>query len=90
MNLILSAVDVADDERLRAALARIAREGPGVSIDAEPEGAYILSGNSVSYLESIGDRIRGEYHCAINVSPIKVVFLETIRKQTEAEGKYIR
>ncbi len=71
-------------------MARIAREGPGVSIDAEPEGAYILSGNSVSYLESIGDRIRGEYHCAINVSPIKVVFLETIRKQTEAEGKYIR
>jgi translation elongation factor EF-G len=52
--------------------------------------SYILSGNSVSYLESICDRLRGEYHCAINVSPIKVVLLETIRKQTEAEGKYIR
>jgi elongation factor G len=90
MNLILSAVDVADDERLRATLVRFAGEGMGVSINAEPEGAYILSGNSVSHLESICDRLRVEYHCAINVSLIKVVLLETIRKQTEAEGKYIR
>ena len=36
------------------------------------------------------DRLRDDYHCAINVSPIKAVLLETIRKQTEAEGKYIR
>jgi translation elongation factor EF-G len=82
MYLTLSAVDVADHERLRAALAGIAGEGSGVSINAEPERAYTLSGNSESYLESICDRLRGEYHCAINVSPIKAVLLETIREQT--------
>jgi elongation factor G len=90
MYLTLSAVDVADDERLRAALAEIGGEGPGVSIKAEPESAYTLSADGQSYLESICDRLRSEYHCAITVSPIKAVFLETVRMQTEAEGKYIR
>jgi elongation factor G len=90
MYLTLSAVDVADDDRLRAALVGIAGEGPGVSINAQPERTYTLSGNSASHLESICDRLRGEYHCPINVSPIRAVLLETIRKQTEAEGKYIR
>jgi hypothetical protein len=51
MYLTLSAVAVADHERLRAALAGIAGEGSGVSINAEPERAYTLSGNSESYLE---------------------------------------
>jgi len=90
MYLTLSAVDVADDERLRAALAEIGSEGPGVSIRAESENAYALSADGQSYLESICDRLRSEYHCAINVSPIKAVLLETIRKQAKAEGKYIR
>jgi len=90
MYLTLSAVDVADDERLRAALAVIAVEGPGVSIKAEPESAYTLSADRQSHLESICERLRSEYNCAINASPIKPVLLETIRTQTEAEGKYIR
>jgi elongation factor G len=90
MYLTLSAVDVAHDERLREALAQIAGQGPGVSINAHPESTYTLSGNSESRLESICDRLRGEYKCAINVSTIKAALLETIRKQAEAEGKYIR
>ena len=90
MYLTLSATDIADDERLRAALAGIGGEGPGVSINAQPEKTCTLSGNSKSHLESICDRLRGEYHCAVDVSPIKAVLLETIRKESEAEGKYIR
>lgn len=90
MYLTLSAVDVADDERLRTALAQIGGEWSGVSIKAEPESTYALSVDGWSYLESICDRLRSEYHCAINVSPVKAVLLETIRMQTEAEGKYIR
>ena len=90
MYLTLSAVDVADDERLRAALAVIGVEGPGVSIKVEPESAYTLSADRQSHIESICERLRSEYNCAINASPIKAVLLETIRTQTEAEGKYIR
>jgi len=88
--LTLSAADAADDERLRAALAEIAAEGPSVSVDVQLDTTYALSGNSESDLESICDRVRDEYHCAIYVSPIRAVLLETIRKQSEAEGKYIR
>jgi len=80
----------ADDERLRAALAAIAGEEPRVSINAQSERTYTLSGSSESHMESICDRLRGEYQCAINASPIQAVLLETIRGQSEAEGKYIR
>ena len=90
MYLTLSAVDVADDERLRAALAQIGGETLGVTIKADPESAYTISADGQLCLESICDRLRSEYHCAINVSQIKAVLLETIRIQTEAEGKYIR
>ncbi len=90
MYLILSAVDAADDERLRTALARIAGERLTVSISEESKRVYRLSGSRVSSLESICELLRDVYHCAIDVSPIKVVLLETIRKRTEAEGKYIR
>lgn len=88
MYLTVSAV--ADGERLRAALAGIAGEEPGVSINAQSDWTYALSGNSERHLESICDRLRGEYKCAIDVSPIKAVLLETIRGHGEAEGKYIR
>jgi elongation factor G len=90
MYLTLSAVEVADDERLRAALAEIGGDRPGVGIKEEPDSAYTLSADGQAYLEAICDRLRSEYHCAINVSPIKALLLETIRMKTEAEGKYIR
>jgi hypothetical protein len=53
MRMTLSAVNVADDERLRAILARINGEGPGVSINVLHENTYTLSGSSESHLESI-------------------------------------
>ncbi|HEY1987647.1 MAG TPA: hypothetical protein VGG85_19685 [Terracidiphilus sp.] len=90
MYLTVRALDVADDERLRAALAGIAAGGIDVSINAGPERAYTLAGNSTPDLESVCDRLRGAYQCAVNASPIQAVLLETIRKKTEAEGKYIR
>jgi elongation factor G len=65
------------------------RDQPPASTQ-KPRKPITLSGNSESCLESICDRLRSEYYCAINVSPVKAVFLETIREQTEAEGKYIR
>jgi len=51
MYLALSAADVADDERLRAALAEIAGEEASVSVNVQPDRTYALSGNSELDLE---------------------------------------
>jgi elongation factor G len=88
MCLTLSAVNPADDELLPAVLATIAE--PRVSIKAELDRTYTVSADRQSHLESICRRLPGACLCAVNLSPVKAVLLETIRGKAEAEGKYIR
>ncbi len=89
--LIVSAADGEDDARLRSALIEIAHPGPGVSINRQSqERFYRLEGRDKSDLESACDFLRDEYKLAINVGSPTAIFLETIRKQADATGKYIR
>jgi len=89
--LVISTADGADDDRLKTALGELAAQDPSVSINTQREGTlHNLEGSCESDLKSICDRLRDEYHLAINVSPSKAIFLETVRGQAEAEGKYIR
>lgn len=91
LRLAISAADGADDDRLKTALSELAAQDPSVSINTQPEGTlHSLEGRCESDLELICDRLRDEYHLAINVSPSKAILLETVRGQAEAEGKYIR
>ena len=91
LRLVISAVNDADDRRLRTALVQIAGQNTSVTINAQPqEGLYSLDGRTESELDSICDRLRDEYHLAINVGPPTAILLETVRKKAEAEGKYIR
>jgi elongation factor G len=90
-HLVVSAADGADDKRLQTALVEIAGQDPSVGINTQPqERLYSLEGRAESDLESVCDRLRDEYQLGINVGALKAVFLETIRKHAEAEGKYIR
>lgn len=91
LRLVISAADSADEDRLKRALTEIEEREPSVSINTQPKGThYGLEGRAESELKSICDRLRDEYHLAINVSPPEAILLETIRQQAEAEGKYIR
>ena len=91
LRLFISAVNSADDLQLQAALSRIASQNTSVKVNAQPqEGHYGLEGRAESDLDSICDRLRDEYHLAINVGSPTAILLETVRKQAEAEGKYIR
>ena len=62
---------------------------PGVKRQQQ-EGLYSLERGPESDLESVCYCLGHEYQFAINVGVLKPVFLETIRRQAEAEGKYIR
>ena len=90
--MAVSPVDVADDHRLQSALAEIAgQRHPTVIINPHPQdGLYNLEGTAESELDLICDRLRDDYRIAINVAPPQAIFIETIRKQAEAEGKFIR
>jgi elongation factor G len=54
------------------------------------DGETVISAMGELHLESICDRISREYKIQLDVGEPKVIYLETIRKHAEAEGKYIR
>lgn len=54
------------------------------------ERRVILGGTSELNLEAICDRLLREFNIPIDVGKPQIVYLETIRKSSEAEGKYIR
>src|ERR1700678_2406436 len=83
----------ADSEgvRLLQALDEIAQEDSTVRIQAGPvDGQTTLSGMDELHLESICDRILRQYKVEVDAGVAEVIYLETIRRQAEGEGRYIR
>jgi elongation factor G len=80
-----------DQEKMGFALSRLAQEDPTfrVSTDAE-SGQTIIEGMGELHLEIIVDRMMREYKVEANVGKPQVAYRETIRKNSEAEGKFIR
>jgi len=80
-----------DQEKMGLALARLAQEDPTfrVSTDAD-SGQTIIEGMGELHLEIIIDRMMREYKVEANVGKPQVAYRETIRKNSQAEGKFIR
>lgn len=80
-----------DGTRLIQALNEIAQEDPTVRIQAGPvDGQTTLSGMDELHLESICGRILRQYKIEVDAGAAEVIYQETIRKQGEGEGRYIR
>ncbi|MGA3087598.1 MAG: hypothetical protein ABSD75_03235 [Terriglobales bacterium] len=80
-----------DHQSLQRALSELAQQHPTVKIETgSPDKQTIISGMDELNLEVICDRIVREYKIQIEIGKPKVIYLETIRKQAEAEGKYVR
>jgi elongation factor G len=81
----------ADQEKMGIALSRLADEDPTFKVRTdEDSGQTIISGMGELHLEILVDRMKREHKVEANVGEPKVAFRETIRKEAEAEGKYIR
>jgi elongation factor G len=81
----------ADQEKLGVSLMKLAVEDPSFRVRSDEEtGQTIIAGMGELHLEIIVDRLLREFKVEANVGKPQVAYRETISKEAEAEGKYIR
>jgi elongation factor G len=81
----------ADQEKMGIALQKLAEEDPTFRMKTDPETLQaIISGMGELHLEIIVDRMKREFNVEANVGKPQVAYRETIRKNAQGEGKYIR
>ncbi len=80
-----------DQEKMGMALSKLAEEDPTFTIRTDEEtNQTIIGGMGELHLEIIVDRMKREFGVSANVGAPQVAYKETIRKNSEAEGKYIK
>jgi elongation factor G len=81
----------ADQEKLGLAIAKLVQEDPTLKVNTDPEtGQTILAGMGELHLEIIVDRLQREFGVGANVGKPQVAYRETIRKASDAEGRFVR
>jgi elongation factor G len=81
----------ADQEKMSQALQRLAEEDPTFRIRVDEEtGQTIISGMGELHLEIIVDRMKREFKVEANIGQPQVAYRETIKKEVEVEGKFIK
>ncbi|BEU88159.1 elongation factor G [Selenomonas sp. TAMA-11512] len=80
-----------DQEKMGVALQKLAEEDPTFRVHTDQEtGQTIISGMGELHLEIIVDRMLREFKVDCNVGNPQVAYRETIRKQVQAQGKFVR
>ena len=81
----------ADQEKLGRSLSKLTEEDPTFKVETDTEtGQTIISGMGELHLEIIVDRLMREFGVDANVGKPQVSYRETITKEAQVEGKYIR
>jgi elongation factor G len=81
----------ADQDKLTDALLKLAEEDPTFRIKQDDEtGQTIISGMGELHLEILVDRMKREFNVVASVGRPSVAYKETITKEVEAEGKFVR
>ena len=81
----------ADQQKIGMALAKLQQEDPTFRVNTDPDtGQTILSGMGELHLEILVDRLMREFAVAANVGKPQVAYRETIRHNSEAEGRFVR
>lgn len=91
MKLRIEPKTKADQEKMGMALKRLSDEDPTFRIAGDSEtGDTTIAGMGELHLEIIVDRMKREFSVEANVGKPQVAYKETIKKLSEAEGKYIK
>jgi elongation factor G len=78
-----------DEEKVATSLRRLSEEDPTLQLRRDPQtGEQLLSGMSQMHVEVAIDRLRRRFNVEVELHPPRVPYLETIRKEARAQGKY--
>ncbi len=81
----------ADQDKMGIALQRLAEEDPTFRVHTdEDSGQTIIEGMGELHLEVIVDRMFREFKVEANVGRPQVAYRETITRQAQAEGRFVR
>ncbi|MBZ5590429.1 MAG: elongation factor G [Acidobacteriia bacterium] len=81
----------ADQDKLGAALAKLAQEDPTFRVHTDSEtGQTIISGMGELHLEIIVDRLVREFKVEAAVGRPQVSYRETIKREAQGEGRFVR
>ena len=81
----------AEQEKMGSGLGKLAQEDPSFRVHTDEEsGQTIISGMGELHLDILVDRLRREFKVEANIGKPQVAYRETIRKEVEAEGKFVR
>jgi elongation factor G len=81
----------ADQDKLTAALQRLAEEDPTFRVRTNEEtGQTIIAGMGELHLEIIVDRMKREFSVEASVGKPQVAYRETFKKSLEMEGKFVK
>jgi len=78
-----------DEEKMAAGIRRLAEEDPTISMRRDQQtGEQLISGLSQMHVEVAVDRLRSRFNVDVELHPPRVPYLETIRTEAKAQGKY--
>ncbi len=81
----------ADQEKMGVALYKLSEEDPTFRVTSDEEtGQTLIAGMGELHLDIIVDRMRREFSVEANVGAPQVAYRETIKKEVEAEEKYVK
>jgi elongation factor G len=78
-----------DEEKMATSLRRLAEEDPTLVLRRDEQtGELLLSGLSQIHVEVAVERLRNRFHVDVDLHQPRVPYLETIRRQSRAHGRY--
>ena len=80
-----------DQDKMNFALAKLSEEDPTFKTYTDTEtGQTIIAGMGELHLDIIVDRMRREFNVECNVGKPQVAYRETITKEGECQGRFVR
>jgi len=78
-----------DEEKMAAGLRRLAEEDPTLQLRRDQQtGEQLISGMSQIHVEVAVERLKRRFNVEVELHPPRVPYLETIRKESRAQGRY--
>ena len=91
INLSIEPKTKVDQEKMGLALAKLMQEDPTFRVSTDKEtNQTIIAGMGELHLEIIVDRLVREFNVGANVGKPQVAYRESIRKEAQGEGRFIR